>query len=74
MTILRMPALRKRTGLSAQRIYQLMREKQFPRSIELGPNSVGWDETEVEEWLRARPRRRLRGDGKDLPQAGVPQG
>ena len=29
----------------------------FPAPIELGPNSVGWYEDEIDAWLEARPRR-----------------
>ena len=57
MTILRLPAVVKRTGLSKARIYQLERDHRFPARIELGPNSVGWYEHEVDEWCSSRRRR-----------------
>lgn len=73
MRIIRLPAVLEKTGISESRVYQLMRSGSFPESVELGPNSVGWYETEVDEWLAARPRRRSRIHGQDLPQASVPQ-
>jgi predicted DNA-binding transcriptional regulator AlpA len=27
----------------------------FPPGIRLGPNSRGWDEAEIEAWLKSRP-------------------
>lgn len=64
MTILRLPDVKRRTGLCKTRIYALEKSGEFPARLELGPNSVGWYEHEVEEW-NANRRRRLtrREDG-----------
>lgn len=45
------------TGKSRQQIWRDIRAGKFPAPIELGPNSVGWFEYEVDEWLANRPRR-----------------
>jgi len=29
----------------------------FPAPVELGPNSIGWFEDEIDDWLAARRRR-----------------
>ena len=57
-TILRMPAVLAMTGISRSRIYVYMSRETdpFPRPIRLGPNSVGWLKSEVQEWLAARER------------------
>ena len=53
-TILRLPAVIGRTGLSRSTIYQQMSIKQFPRSIKLGPRAVGWVEKEIDDWLERK--------------------
>jgi prophage regulatory protein len=39
------------TGLARSTIYRFMGKGKFPRSIPLGERSVGWLDTEVNEWL-----------------------
>lgn len=73
MTILRMPDVQRKTGLSKSRIYRLEREGNFPHRIELGPNTVGWVEYEVDEWLAARAHvRRGSRVPQNLAQTGRP--
>ncbi|MDE2761335.1 MAG: AlpA family transcriptional regulator [Gemmatimonadota bacterium] len=43
-----------RTGLSRSTIYVMMAEGRFPKPVPLGERSVGWIESELEEWLRDR--------------------
>lgn len=50
-TILRLPAVKARTGLSRSTIYLRMAEGRFPTSISLGDRAVGWIETEINDWL-----------------------
>ena len=52
ITILRMPAVRVRTGLSRSAIYLRISEGTFPRPVNLGARAVGWIETEIQDWLR----------------------
>ncbi len=52
--ILRLDAVLDRTGLSRSLIYQLVSEGHFPPQIHLGARSVGWIETEVDDWINAR--------------------
>lgn len=44
------------TGLSHATIYRKLKNpaENFPRPVELGPNSTGWFEDEVEAWLESR--------------------
>lgn len=50
-TILRLPAVKARTGLSRSSIYLRVSEGRFPKPISLGGRAVGWIETEINEWL-----------------------
>ena len=43
-----------RTGLSRSTIYVWVAEGRFPKPVPLGERSVGWIESELEEWLRDR--------------------
>jgi len=54
MNILRLPDVKNKTGLSTSQIYALMKERKFPRQIELGLRAVGWLSTEIEEWLEGK--------------------
>ena len=48
----------KLTGLSRVTVWRLSRdpENDFPASIQITENRVGWFENEVIEWLESRPR------------------
>ena len=49
--ILRLPAVKARTGLSRSTIYLRVSEGRFPKPISLGGRAVGWVESEVDDWL-----------------------
>ena len=49
--ILRLPAVKKYTGLSRSTIYLRIAQGDFPKPISLGGRSIGWIEIEIEEWL-----------------------
>jgi prophage regulatory protein len=53
-SILRLAQVISRTGLSRSTIYQRIYEDDFPRQINLGANSVGWVEAEIDEWIATR--------------------
>jgi prophage regulatory protein len=50
-SILRLPAVKERTGLSRSTIYLRIKEGTFPMPISLGERSVGWIDTEIQQWL-----------------------
>jgi prophage regulatory protein len=52
--ILRLPAVKLRTGLSRSTIYLRIAKGMFPAPISLGARSVGWLESEVDDWLEQR--------------------
>lgn len=69
MTILRLPQVKAKTGLSKSYIYNQVALGKFPQQVELAPNIVGWVEEEVDGWLRAR----VRESRNDNPDSGGPQ-
>ena len=57
--ILRLPAVKVRTGLSRSTIYARIREGEsdFPKPVNLGKRAVGWLASEVDAWLAAQVER-----------------
>jgi len=53
-TILRLPTVKARTGLSRSTIYLRVAEGRFPAPVSLGGRAVGWIEAEVNDWLAKR--------------------
>jgi prophage regulatory protein len=51
---MRLKEVIEKTGLSRSTIYNLISQGKFPKQIELGARSVGWVDTEIEEWLFAK--------------------
>lgn len=52
--IKRLNGVKSMVGLSRSTIYALMAAGKFPKSISLGERSVGWLESEVEEWIDSK--------------------
>jgi len=50
-TILRLPDVIKRTGLSKSTIYLRISQSRFPNPIPLGGRAVGWIESEINDWI-----------------------
>jgi prophage regulatory protein len=53
-TILRLPEVKRSTGLSRSTIYLRVAEGTFPKPVSLGGRAVGWLEAEVQDWLQLR--------------------
>lgn len=49
--ILRTKKVLDRIGMSRTSLWRKVRDGEFPPGIKLGPNSIGWKEEVVEEWL-----------------------
>ncbi|UCV09145.1 AlpA family transcriptional regulator [Dechloromonas denitrificans] len=55
LVILRRRQVEARTGLSCSSLYRYIAEQKFPAPIDLGGgHSVGWVESEVQNWLESR--------------------
>ncbi len=52
--ILRLPAVKARTGLSRSTIYLYIAQGKFPAQIILGSRSVGWLESDIDDWLNQK--------------------
>ncbi len=53
-TILKLRAVKSRTGLSRSTLYLRIAQGTFPKQIRLGTRAVGWVEDEIEDWLKAQ--------------------
>jgi prophage regulatory protein len=53
-TLLRLPTVISRTGLSATDIYVAMRAGTFPLNVPIGERSVAWIEEEIDRWIEGR--------------------
>ena len=49
--ILRLPAVKARTGLSRSTIYARVSEGTLPAPVNLGARAVGWVEADIDAWL-----------------------
>ena len=63
--IIRFRELQRMIGLSRGWVFILERERKFPQRLKIGPNSVGWRESEILAWIESRPRANLGGGGED---------
>jgi len=54
MAILRMPEVKRLTGLGRTSIYQMMADGKFPRAVSLGSRAVGWVVRDIRAWLQCR--------------------
>ena len=68
-TVLRLPAVKARTGLSRSTIYLRVSHGAFPAPVSLGGRAVGWIEAEVNAWLTAQIEKRK----GQAPTGGSPQ-
>lgn len=59
--ILRLPAVKDRTGLSRSTIYLRVAVGTFPRPVSLGARAIGWIESEIEAWISERIEQGRRG-------------
>ena len=55
--ILRIPVVLDRIGIGRSTLYELLAKGDFPASIPLGARSVGFLESEIDEWIESRARR-----------------
>ena len=52
--MLRLAAVRAKTGLSTTTIWRLRRRGEFPNPIQLSPGCVAWREADLEAWIASR--------------------
>jgi prophage regulatory protein len=54
LSIIRLPAVCRMTGLRRSTIYRMQANGQFPHRVKIGARAVGWIEREGQEWLVRR--------------------
>jgi prophage regulatory protein len=57
LTILKLPEVQQRTGLSRSQIYSLIAQGRFPSQVKLGgvrARASGWVDAEINEWIHDR--------------------
>jgi prophage regulatory protein len=59
--IIRKPELIGKINLSDPTIWRMEKAGKFPRRIQLGGNSVGWFDDEIEAWLAKKSADRFEG-------------
>jgi prophage regulatory protein len=52
--LIRLPEVKARVGLSRSSIYSRISDGAFPSPIKLGPRSVAWLESSVDQWIEER--------------------
>lgn len=56
ISILRKRDVEARTGLSDRSIDRLEAAGKFPKRVQPSPGTVGWYSTEIDDWVKSRPR------------------
>jgi len=54
VTLLRLPDVMARTGLSRSAIYEKMGKSEFPKQVSLSARAVAWRSDLVESWIQSR--------------------
>lgn len=49
--LIRLPEVMTKTGLKRSQVYRDMKSGDFPQSCKIGPVSVAWLESEIDEWI-----------------------
>ncbi len=52
--LLRLKQVEMKTGLKRSQVYLYMKNGTFPQSIKIGPASVAWLESEIDEWINLK--------------------
>lgn len=52
--LLRLPQVSAITGLSKSSIYSKVAEGDFPKQISLGPRTVAWLDSDIENWINSK--------------------
>ena len=55
--IIRLYTVMELCGISRSSIYAAIQRGEFPQQVELGLRSVGWLESDIEQWIAARPKK-----------------
>ena len=54
ISLLRIPEVIQRTGLSRSTIYRMVDRGEFPRPVPLTSRTVAWSSSEIDRWIQER--------------------
>ena len=57
-TILRLPQVQMRLGLSRSTIYLLIKSGELVQLLKIGARAIGWPETDIEEYINKKIKQR----------------
>jgi prophage regulatory protein len=52
--LIRLPQVKRLTGLARSSIYRRVQDRSFPAPVNLGGRAVAWVESEVQGWIQSR--------------------
>ena len=52
--LIRLPEVKTRVGICKTGIYARMNAGTFPKKVKLGPRSVAWIESDIDDWISNR--------------------
>ena len=74
-SLLRLPKVMARTGLSRTTLYELISDGQFPEPVKLTIRSVAWSSVDVDLWIKRKiensRKNSSRKNQKPIAQGGV---
>lgn len=53
-SLIRLSEVMRRTGYGRAWIYRLISQGRFPKPVKIGPRSVAFIESEIDEWINQR--------------------
>lgn len=53
-TLLRLPVVIERTGLSRSALYVMLEQGKFPKPVKLGERINAWPDNEIADWIAER--------------------
>lgn len=53
--LLRLKEVEAKTGIGRSSVYKYMSEGRFPLPLQLGPGTVRWKQSEIDEWIDSLP-------------------
>lgn len=53
-SLLRLPQVQTRVPLSRSKIYQLIRDGEFPKQVRISHKVAAWKESEIDAWVSAQ--------------------
>ena len=62
-TLIRLPNVIKRAGISRSTIYNLIKEGSFPSPIRLGERSIAFIESEIDDWIDSKIKESRQDEG-----------